>query len=355
MEFGTIEREIYVEASPEVVFEVVSSPEHLKQWWPDDARYEVTPGSVGEIVFGDRDADGAVVPFTVVDAGPPRRFSFRWTHPADVVAAEGNSLLVTFELTPSSGGTLLKMTETGFREMGWEAAVLEEQYAEHVKGWAFYPAAARPVRGDAAGAAVSTAVAERVDDELWSAVGDPTRRRLLDLLLSRGRRYGDQPERGAAGHPPGRRQASRSPGPRRPGPRHGGRPGAALQGRRRPARPRRRAVVRGRGDLGRASQAHQADRRDHRARSHELAARTRDIDHNNPDTQGEGRHIHGGHPASGRYRVDTRERLRRHHDHRGSGGLVDREHVRDEPTSAASSASASAPAGSTWRSSNSSP
>src|SRR4051794_20306605 len=34
MEFGTIEREIYVEASPEIVFEVVSSPDHLKAWWP---------------------------------------------------------------------------------------------------------------------------------------------------------------------------------------------------------------------------------------------------------------------------------------------------------------------------------
>ena len=29
MEFGTIEREIYVEASPQTVFEVVSSPDHL--------------------------------------------------------------------------------------------------------------------------------------------------------------------------------------------------------------------------------------------------------------------------------------------------------------------------------------
>jgi hypothetical protein len=27
------------------------------------------------------------------------------------------------------------MTETGFREMGWEVAVLEEQYQEHVAGW----------------------------------------------------------------------------------------------------------------------------------------------------------------------------------------------------------------------------
>jgi DNA-binding transcriptional ArsR family regulator len=30
---------------------------------------------------------------------------------------------------------------------------------------------------------VSAAVAGKVDDDLWSAVGDPTRRRMLDLLL----------------------------------------------------------------------------------------------------------------------------------------------------------------------------
>jgi len=138
MEFGTIEREIYVEASPEVVFEVVSSPEHLKQWWPDDAQYDPTPGSTGEIVFGDREAGGTAVGFTVVDARPPRMFSFRWTHPVGEAAAVGNSLLVTFDLVPSAGGTVLKMTETGFREMGWEAAVLATQFAEHHHGWDFY-------------------------------------------------------------------------------------------------------------------------------------------------------------------------------------------------------------------------
>jgi uncharacterized protein YndB with AHSA1/START domain len=144
MELGTIEREIYVEASPEVVYDVVSSPDHLKGWWPDDARYEVTPGSVGEIVFGDPDAGGAVVSFTVVEAQPPRTFSFRWTHPADEVAAVGNSLLVTFDVTPSGSGSRLKMTETGFREMGWEVAVLEEQYQEHVAGWDHYLARLGP-------------------------------------------------------------------------------------------------------------------------------------------------------------------------------------------------------------------
>jgi DNA-binding transcriptional ArsR family regulator len=33
---------------------------------------------------------------------------------------------------------------------------------------------------------VSAAVAGAVDDDLWSAIGDPTRRRMLDLLLVEG-------------------------------------------------------------------------------------------------------------------------------------------------------------------------
>ncbi|HEU5485315.1 MAG TPA: metalloregulator ArsR/SmtB family transcription factor [Microlunatus sp.] len=33
---------------------------------------------------------------------------------------------------------------------------------------------------------MSPALADRIDDELWSAIGDPTRRRMLDLLLADG-------------------------------------------------------------------------------------------------------------------------------------------------------------------------
>jgi ArsR family transcriptional regulator, cadmium/lead-responsive transcriptional repressor len=33
---------------------------------------------------------------------------------------------------------------------------------------------------------VSAAVLDRIDDDLWSAIGDPTRRRMLDLLLADG-------------------------------------------------------------------------------------------------------------------------------------------------------------------------
>ncbi len=136
MEYGTIERAVHIDASPTTVFEVITSPDHLKEWWPDEAVIEATPGATGHLVFGDPDSPDAHVPMlTVVDAVPPRLFSFRWTHPEGEDAREGNSLLVTFELNPDGDGTLLRMTETGFREMGWEVAVLEEQYDDHVSGW----------------------------------------------------------------------------------------------------------------------------------------------------------------------------------------------------------------------------
>ena len=133
-----------------------------------------------------RGAGGAVAAFTVVDARPPRTFSFRWTHPADEVARSRATLLfVTFDLTPSGPGTLLRMTETGFREMGWGSSrTLGQQYREHVTGWDFYLPRVGTLRGRPCEVRLmTTAVADSVDDDLWSAIGDPTRRRMLDLLL----------------------------------------------------------------------------------------------------------------------------------------------------------------------------
>jgi uncharacterized protein YndB with AHSA1/START domain len=72
---------------------------------------------------------------TVVRADPPKLFSFRWTHPEGETAAEGNSMLVTFELVPAGSGTLLRLSETGFRERGWEIAALEAKYRDHENGW----------------------------------------------------------------------------------------------------------------------------------------------------------------------------------------------------------------------------
>jgi uncharacterized protein YndB with AHSA1/START domain len=135
VEYGSIERSIRIGAAPEVVFDVVSNPEHVRQWWPDEANFDSAPGGVGELVFVSDEGEKFTVAIQVVDAVPYRLFSFRWTQPLGEPARIGNSFLVRFELEPDGDGTLLRMTETGFRERGWEIAVLEETYRDHEKGW----------------------------------------------------------------------------------------------------------------------------------------------------------------------------------------------------------------------------
>lgn len=135
-EYGSIEREIHVEASPDTVFDVLTQPEHLRQWWPDEVELDAVAGATGELVWGDDETPRAhVAPITVVDVDRPHRFVFRWAHPEGETATPSNSFLVTFTLEPSGSGTRLRMVEVGFREQGWEAAVLEEQYRDHCHGW----------------------------------------------------------------------------------------------------------------------------------------------------------------------------------------------------------------------------
>ena len=117
---------------------MISDPAHVREWWPDEADYPAVPGGAGRIGFGTGPDDMNWVQFQVVDAVPSTLFSFRWTHAVGEAPTQGNSFLVVFELEPADGGTLLKMTETGFREMGWEVALLEQQYQDHVTGWDFY-------------------------------------------------------------------------------------------------------------------------------------------------------------------------------------------------------------------------
>lgn len=138
MEYGSIEREIYVDASPEVVYEVISKPEHMREWWPDEARFEPATGSTGELSWRNAETgESMTMVLSVVEADPSRRFVFRWCY-ADDPEPTGPSLQVTFDLIPTGSGTRIRMVENGFREMGWEIAKLEEQYREHVQGWDFY-------------------------------------------------------------------------------------------------------------------------------------------------------------------------------------------------------------------------
>lgn len=138
MEHGSIERELHINASPDIVFEVLSNPEHIREWWSADAVFSPEPGKTGNLTWRNEDTGGQQsAPFTVVEVDPPHRFSFRWTYD-EQIGRQGNSLLVSFVLHPAASGTRVLFSETGFRERGWEASVLEAHYHDHRQGWDFY-------------------------------------------------------------------------------------------------------------------------------------------------------------------------------------------------------------------------
>lgn len=135
-EYGSITKQIHIAAPPEVVYEVVSRPEHIVEWWTDDADFVSAPGGTGVLTWNQRAVTKPFqVEITLVEAVPGELFSFRWIQPEGEAATPANSILVTFRLTPDGEGTLLTLTEYGMREKGWEAAVLEEYYASHEDGW----------------------------------------------------------------------------------------------------------------------------------------------------------------------------------------------------------------------------
>ena len=136
MEYGSIERTLHIDASPDIVFEVLSDPEHIRDWWNAETEFEPAGGATGVLRWKNDDTgEVQTAPFTIVEVDRPRLFSFRWTYDEGDVAGPDNSLLVTFELEPSGEGTTLRFRETGYRERGWDAALLEAYYNDHREGW----------------------------------------------------------------------------------------------------------------------------------------------------------------------------------------------------------------------------
>ncbi len=101
MSADRIEREILIEASSEVVWGVITEPEHIGRWFSDEAEVEGRAGADGTLTWrpggrgGDKEFD-AIVPIRVVEAEPFRRFSFRWNHLEGSGPDEKNSALVEF-------------------------------------------------------------------------------------------------------------------------------------------------------------------------------------------------------------------------------------------------------------------
>src|ERR1700729_2633994 len=117
MSSDTITRDIVINASPETVYDVVSQPKHIANWFSDEAELEPVPGTRGVLTFrvGERRAEPSVIEVTVVSADRPDRFAFSWISPERQRATPDttDAVLVEFRITAELNGTRLVVSESG--------------------------------------------------------------------------------------------------------------------------------------------------------------------------------------------------------------------------------------------------
>jgi uncharacterized protein YndB with AHSA1/START domain len=127
---GNVLATVEIAASPERVFEALTTSELVK-WWGSDDTYRTTQWTADLRVGGHwrvdgRGADGS--PFSVegdyLEIDPPRKLVQTWTAAWD----GGNTTTITYRLEPIEGGTRVTLRHEGF-------AGRTQSCDGHAKGW----------------------------------------------------------------------------------------------------------------------------------------------------------------------------------------------------------------------------
>ncbi|HET7579090.1 MAG TPA: SRPBCC domain-containing protein [Bacillales bacterium] len=130
MDHDRIEREIFIEAPRQTVWELVSEP----AWWVGDK-----PGPDSVQVDGTRieaETRFGTFPVWIVQIDQPHYLACRWAssfHGEE--PKEGNSTLVEFTLKEKDGGTLLTVVESGFSSLAVSDEKQRDFYKENTHGW----------------------------------------------------------------------------------------------------------------------------------------------------------------------------------------------------------------------------
>jgi uncharacterized protein YndB with AHSA1/START domain len=125
---GVLELTRELPAPPERVFRALTDPSELARWWTgvggvSTARFDLRPGGVYRLEFRMEKGETCAVHGVVREVDPPRRLVMTWFSPE----YPDQETLLSFELQPRAGGTLLKLRHTGLVEPGSCEA--------HEQGW----------------------------------------------------------------------------------------------------------------------------------------------------------------------------------------------------------------------------
>jgi uncharacterized protein YndB with AHSA1/START domain len=126
-----IEREILIHAPVDVVWAVVTEPDHISGWFSDSVDLDLRPGGKADLHWNEH----GTVHGRVERVEPPHFFSFRWMVEPGPGLAEDNSTLVEFRLSAEGESTRLTVVESGFQDLAGTDDERQGHFDGHRRGW----------------------------------------------------------------------------------------------------------------------------------------------------------------------------------------------------------------------------
>jgi uncharacterized protein YndB with AHSA1/START domain len=113
METVAVERSVLIDASPQRVWQAITDPEQLEEWYAPGCPWEIPTLQAGATVkFHNTDTDIQLATIEVLE--PLRDLSLRWQldpmHP-------GLTLTNSFRLEPENGGTRVTVSQAGYESL----------------------------------------------------------------------------------------------------------------------------------------------------------------------------------------------------------------------------------------------
>jgi uncharacterized protein YndB with AHSA1/START domain len=122
---GAIEREVEIDAPPDLVFSYLTDPEKMIQWMGSEVELDPRPGGIYRVFI----REGTIARGTVLEVDPPRtfRFSFGWEGSAGGLAPGTSTVEITLEA--AGDGTRVRLRHLGLPD---------GQQPQHAEGWEHY-------------------------------------------------------------------------------------------------------------------------------------------------------------------------------------------------------------------------
>ena len=122
---GVVKAEIEIAATPDRVFHSLTDPGQLAAWWGSDDMYrtsdwkvDLRPGGKWSALAHGADGTDMTVDGEYIEVDPPRLLVYTWRPSWDDYAVT----TVRYDLAPTTTGTRLTVTHTGFGDRALAAA-----------------------------------------------------------------------------------------------------------------------------------------------------------------------------------------------------------------------------------------